>query len=91
MTVTDPETWLLALLGALVAADIVTTIRALRRPGTREANPLIRLAMRHGRLWIVLKIAISAGAAWLVRSNPGALATVCAVYALVLANNLRAG
>ena len=77
---------LIAILGALIAADIVTTIRALRRPGTREPNPLIRLAMRHGKLWIVLKIAISVGAAWLLRSSPGALALVCAVYALVVAN-----
>lgn len=80
---------LLALLAVLAVLDVATTLRALRKPGLREANPLLGWAMRHGRLWIVLKLAATAAGAWLLRDAPAGLALICALYAAVALNNWR--
>lgn len=80
---------LLIALAVLAALDVVTTLRALRRPNLREANPLLRWAMQRGTVWIALKLAVTAAGAWLMRDAPAGLAVVCAVYAAVVWNNWR--
>lgn len=48
-------------------ADIVSTTKALQSGGTREANPAVRWIMeRFGRGWIVLKVVVSGGGAFLL-------------------------
>lgn len=60
----------------LSAADAVVTLRLLRRPGKREANPLLaRLFARHGagRVLLLAKLAVVAGlAVVLALALPGA-------------------
>ncbi|MCK9513573.1 MAG: DUF5658 family protein [Pigmentiphaga sp.] len=73
-------------------ADVLTTLRALRRGGI-EANPVIRWMMgRLGRYgWVVVKLAITAGiAAWLWSEGQAVgLLIVAGVTGLVALNNLR--
>ncbi|WP_081285260.1 DUF5658 family protein [Tritonibacter mobilis] len=48
-------------------ADIVSTTKALKSSDTREANPVVRWMMdRFGRGWIILKVVVSGGAAFLL-------------------------
>jgi len=58
-------TWMIASLIAMALAqiaDVITTLRALARPGVHEANPVIAWAMaRFGRGWIVVKTAMAIG------------------------------
>lgn len=81
-----------ALIALAVAAlaDVVTTVRALKRPGTREANPVIRFFMRHlGRGWVVAKLAITALGAWLLHPVPEAIWALAALTAFVAYRNSR--
>lgn len=82
---------LVLLICVLALLDVATTRRALKRPNTREANPVIRWLMGHGNLWIVIKLAITARAAWALRDSPQWLAVICAIYAVVVYNNHRIG
>ena len=82
---------LLFLLGLLAILNVITTRKALRQPGVIEANPLIRWLMRHGNLWIAIKLAVTAGAAWALRDSPQWLAVICAIYAAVVYSNHRIG
>lgn len=82
---------LLFLLGLLAILDVITTRKALSRPNVREANPVIRWLMGHGNLWIIAKLAITAGAAWALRDSPQWLALICAIYAAVVYSNHRIG
>lgn len=84
----------LLVLVVLVILDTITTIRALRSPSLREANPILAWAMRHGRIWIALKLAVSAGAIWLLRdqTNPVTFWMTCgvaALYAAVISSNIN--
>ena len=49
------------LIGIILAtlADILTTRAALKRDGTREANPVMKFFMNYGISWILVKIAIT--------------------------------
>lgn len=82
---------LLLLLCVLAILDVITTRKALSRPNVREANPIIRWLMRHGDLWIIVKLIITAAAAWALRDSPQWLAAICAIYAAVVYSNHRLG
>ena len=72
-------------------ADVLTTLRALRRGGI-EANPVIRWLMdRLGHGWIVVKLALAGGiAAWAWQAGAAwAVWLVAAVTGLVALNNWR--
>ena len=73
-------------------ADVVTTIRALRRPKTREANPLFEKIML-GPAGPFLKLAVAGGALTLILSGgqlwPAWIAT--AVTAWVAWRNTKVG
>lgn len=81
---------LLAALIALQVADAVTTLACLRRGGT-ERNPLLAAAMfAIGTVpALLLAKALLIGVAVLLLGYPVALAVICAVYAVVVINNLR--
>lgn len=73
-------------------ADVLTTVRALRRGGV-EANPVIRWLMdRLGRYgWIVVKLVVAGGiAAWAWQAGQvGVIWIVAVVTGLIALNNLR--
>ena len=74
-------------------ADILTTRAALRRGGTREANPLMLAAMRFGPAWIVVKLGITAPATALfyAAGHEQWLWPFVAVIAFVAWSNTRKG
>ena len=58
----------LALLATAQLADVVTTIQALKRGGV-EANPVVKFLMdKFGKGWVLVKLAVTAGAAYLLWS-----------------------
>jgi len=58
----------LALLAAAQLADVLTTVQALKRGGV-EANPVVKFLMdKFGKGWILVKLGITAGAAYLLWS-----------------------
>lgn len=75
-------------------ADIVTTLRALRRGGA-EANPLLRWVMESvgGSGWIVFKLVLTGCAAWAFWASGAAwgLWLVAAVTGAVAVWNARVG
>lgn len=90
---------LVRILLVLQVLDIISTVLALRRPGTVEANPLLApLFKRFGALptLLVVKSAVCA-LFWQYRTDLSMwlLLSLCAGYAYVVVNNfiivLRAG
>lgn len=89
---TTLATILFALLAALQIGDWITTARALRRPGTKEALPI-----RHLMRWIGLhpalavKTALVMAIGWLLARDGWVLllAATCAFYVWVCFNNWR--
>ena len=75
-------------------ADIVTTLRALRRGGV-EANPLLRWIMESvgGSGWIVFKLVLTGCAAWAFWASGAAwgLWLVAAATGAVAVWNARVG
>jgi hypothetical protein len=95
------RTWLLPALyltyGALQAADVYTTHRALEQGGAREANPMLRWAAASPSALIGVKAASTAGTIYLLeklrRRHPRAAAITMvalnASYAAIVAHNMR--
>lgn len=84
----------LILIGILAMLDILTTVAALKNPRLREANGILAGLMRRGPLWIVVKLAVTAGAIWLLRDQENPVNVwlswaVVALYAAVVLNNAR--
>ena len=80
---------LAGLLGVLAVLDVVTTLKALKNPKLKEANPLVRVMMKHGKVWIVVKLAVTIGAMWWLQSAPLLLVPIAAVYTYVVYNNAK--
>lgn len=75
----------------LQLADVYTTIRVLREGG-EERNRLVRYLMdRLDWGWILVKLAIAAGAAWLIYESGSVwpIWALNALYAYVVAHNYR--
>jgi hypothetical protein len=85
---------IVAIFAVLVGlADWWTTNRVIGQGGS-ELNPVMRLAMKLGRWWVVPKMAIHLGIAWAVVTMDhswvtGAAALAMAANALVVVNNYR--
>ena len=76
----------------LQCVDIASTYKALQRvTGAYEANPLLRWVFeRVGPLPGMLLIkGVMCGALWYMQAPALALGVLCAVYALVVGNNIR--
>lgn len=90
MTTLDYLFWVVI---ALQVADAATTIHALRTGKTREANPIVaKLISEIGRDRAVVGFKlVSIGALFYFRDQATLwpLAGLAALYAVVLANNLR--
>lgn len=80
---------LVVIIGLLAVLDVVSTRRALRRPGNHEANPIIARLMRLGPVWIVIKLAVTAVAVWMAAASPLLLAGIALIYAMIVARNFR--
>lgn len=84
---------------ALQALDVHSTLTALGRPGTREANPLMAGVVDRPAAFMAVKAGAGAGIIYLAeklrkRSRAGAMVMMAAlnsVYAAVVAHNYRAG
>jgi hypothetical protein len=73
-------------------ADIYTTLRALKLKGAAEANGFIALLMdKLGRGWILVKLGISFGAAYVIWSEASLwlLVLLTAIVFAVAASNYR--
>lgn len=84
------------LLLALQLADIVTTVLALRVPGTREVNPILNLLFeKFGVLPVMLTVkALYAGLILFAVPYMSVYSTIiiialCALYTYVVYNNYR--
>lgn len=87
---------IITFLGLVVAnlADVITTNRALARPGTREANGFIAAIMRKlGRFWGVPKLLIAIAAAAYLAINDLLIVTWCltALVAFIAYRNTKVG
>lgn len=79
----------LVVLGIL---DIVSTRRAMKNPRVYEANKIVAWLMRHGNLWIAVKLAATVASAWAlvaIADAPLMLAALCAIYAWVVRQNFK--
>lgn len=87
-----PEHWPLVAMAIAQLADVLTTIRVLRAGG-REMNPVIAWMMESlgGAGWIVAKLALAAGATWLLWSAgyPQLIWIAAGLVALVALRNWR--
>ena len=84
----------LALIAVLAVVDVLTTLEALRNPRLREANGLVAWLMRLGPVWILIKLAVTAGGLWLLRDQANPVNVwfawgAAAIYATVVINNAR--
>ena len=90
-------TALFVLLVALQVADAWSTLKALKRPGNYEANPVMRKLMDAigvTEALVLLKVASCVAIWWAVMSLPADIGAVlllaaCALYAWVIHNNLK--
>ena len=81
------------LLLALQVADLATTLYVLRTGKGAEANPIARKLMDFfgPELGLALPKLLIAGVIWTVRDTtpPVVFAGLCAVYLVIVANNLK--
>ena len=84
---------LVYLLLVLQALDLATTIYVLRKGTGAEANPIARKLMDvfGPELGLALPKLLIAGVIWTVRDTtpPVVFAGLCAVYIVIVANNLK--
>ena len=84
---------LVYLLLALQVADLATTLYVLRTGKGAEANPIARKLMDFfgPELGLALPKLLIAGVIWTVRDTtpPVVFAGLCAVYIVIVANNLK--
>ena len=84
---------LIYLLLALQVADLATTLYVLRTGKGAEANPIARKLMDFfgPELGLALPKLLIAGVIWTVRDTtpPVVFAGLCAVYLVIVANNLK--
>jgi len=86
-------------LAVLQGLDIHSTRRALQSAGTREANPALRPLVKHGAVFIGVKVGATAGVIWasekMWKKNRKAAVVfaglVNVALACVVANNYRVG
>lgn len=82
------------ILGLLLQlADVATTIRALKRPGRREANPVVAALMsRLGRGWVPVKLALGwAGTLTVGIGWPPAVWVLVVLMSAVVVHNISKG
>ena len=94
MTAFDPYLMhFVYLLLALQVADLATTIYVLRTGKGAEANPIARKLMDFfgPELGLALPKLLIAGVIWTVRDTtpPIVFAGLCALYIVIVANNLK--
>lgn len=71
----------------LQIADVMTTVKILGSGGV-ELNPVMAWMMRHGSLWILVKMAAAVGLTWYFFANPF-LWVLVAMQAAVVVWNYR--
>lgn len=79
----------MALLGILAILDVVTTRQAMKNPRLKEANPVIRAMMKHGNLWIVVKVAATGFAMYQLQGYPAVVFGISAIYMFVVWQNAK--